>query len=235
MKKNTIFIFTIILYVGTLTFTSCVSNKICHDFSNEKICCDLSKTSQVPIIHNQKQYEEHKSYAIINEQIGQIDFNLYDLIIVMPKNLPLTYKFTGTPTTMGVEWEIYNFFSINCFTDSLEIFLNCSPTIGSGTGFYWKKTPKLLIDNIECRCEKTTQQSISSNNEKQGFVGKAVNINNKPAFIYDYADSEIFYLDSLENWDEKYLNHKIILEGNLIQDEGKSVIKNWKILGIQNN
>ncbi len=95
---------------------------------------------------------------------------------------------------------------------------------------------KVLYDTKNNRKEINTAINKLSYLKKQGFVGTAVNINGKPAFIYDYADSEIFYLDNLESWDDKYLNNKIILEGNLIQDtDGRSVIKNWIILRIKND
>ncbi len=65
----------------------------------------------------------------------------------------------------------------------------------------------------------------------QTFKGSTVNIDNQAVFIYDFADSEVFYLDGLEKWEDKYLNKKITIEGTLVQFiDGKSVIKNWKIL-----
>ena len=66
--------------------------------------------------------------------------------------------------------------------------------------------------------------------ETEIYIGRAVMNNGKAMFIWDFADSEIYYLDGLAKWDEIYLNKKITIEGDLIQDNGKSIIKNWKII-----
>ena len=94
---------------------------------------------------------------------------------------------------------------------------------------------KALYDTETNRKEINTAINKLSYLKKLGFVGTAVNINGKPAFIYDYAKSEAYYLDGLENWDAQYLNNKITIEGILIQFiDGKSVIKDWKILEVKN-
>lgn len=67
--------------------------------------------------------------------------------------------------------------------------------------------------------------------KRSTFVGTAILSDGKAMFIWDFADSEAFYFDGLNTWDEKYLNKKITVEGVLIQViEGKSIIKDWKII-----
>jgi hypothetical protein len=68
-------------------------------------------------------------------------------------------------------------------------------------------------------------------NKKSTFVGTAVMSEGKAMFIWDFADSEAYYLDGLQAWDSRYLNKKIRVEGVLVQFiDGKSVIKDWKII-----
>jgi hypothetical protein len=70
-------------------------------------------------------------------------------------------------------------------------------------------------------------------NQKRTFVGTAVMSEGKAMFIWDFADSQAFYLDGLQSWDEKYLNRKITVEGVLKEyiDGVYSgpVLTNWKI------
>jgi hypothetical protein len=67
--------------------------------------------------------------------------------------------------------------------------------------------------------------------KRRTFVGTSIMSNDKAMFIWDFADSEAFYLDGLNTWDEKHLNKQITVEGVLIQFiDGKSLIKDWKII-----
>ncbi|MFH2096805.1 MAG: hypothetical protein ABIJ16_13940 [Bacteroidota bacterium] len=76
---------------------------------------------------------------------------------------------------------------------------------------------------------KIDTEALAGN--RRTFTGTALVSDGNPLFIWDFADSEAFYLEGLESWDEKYLDKKITLEGVLIQHiEGKSVIQDWKIL-----
>ncbi len=66
------------------------------------------------------------------------------------------------------------------------------------------------------------------------FEGTAIMSDGRALFVWDFADSEAFYLDGVSTWDPKYLNKKICVEGELIQFiDGKSVIKNWKIVACE--
>ena len=77
----------------------------------------------------------------------------------------------------------------------------------------------------------TEINSASDVGKRSTFVGTAILSDGKAMFIWDFAFSEAFYLDGLNTWDEKYLNKKITVEGVLVQFiDGKSVIKDWKIL-----
>jgi hypothetical protein len=63
------------------------------------------------------------------------------------------------------------------------------------------------------------------------FRGKTMNIGGRAAFIYEFADSEAFFLDGKEDeWKMSELNKEIKIEAVLVQDRtGCSVLKNWKI------
>lgn len=65
------------------------------------------------------------------------------------------------------------------------------------------------------------------------MTGSTMMSDGKALFIYDFADSEAYYLDGVSFWLPEHLNKKITLEGRLIQFiDGKSVIKDWKILEV---
>lgn len=67
--------------------------------------------------------------------------------------------------------------------------------------------------------------------KKESMTGTTMNINEQAAFIWDYADSEAYYLDGHDAWTEKELHKKITIEGVLVQFiDGKSVIKAWRII-----
>jgi hypothetical protein len=66
---------------------------------------------------------------------------------------------------------------------------------------------------------------------RQILTGRTMNINGSAAFIWDFADSEAYYLDGHQPWNEKELDKKITIEGVLVQfEDGKSVLKNWQIV-----
>jgi len=90
------------------------------------------------------------------------------------------------------------------------------------TGTVSKLNEIWLITNIN---------SVSEVYKRDTFVGTAILRDGKAIFIWDLADSEVFILDGLNTWDEKYLNKKITVEGKLFQlIGGKSLIKDWKII-----
>jgi len=66
----------------------------------------------------------------------------------------------------------------------------------------------------------TKINSVYEVNKRDTFVGIAILRDDKAIFIWDLADSEVFYLDGLNIWDEKYLNKKITVEGKLFQFMG---------------
>ncbi len=66
---------------------------------------------------------------------------------------------------------------------------------------------------------------------KQTFKGTTINIDNQAAFIYEFANSEAFYLDKKEPWTTEELNKKVEIKAVLVQFiEGKSVLKNWILI-----
>ncbi len=103
--------------------------------------------------------------------------------------------------------------------------INNKPYLPSITGTISKLNEVWLIKKIE---------NITSINERRIFMGSAIISNGKSVFIWDFSDSQAFYLDGLESWDLKYLNKKITIEGILIKYiDGVytvPVIKDWKIL-----
>ncbi|MBI3133691.1 MAG: hypothetical protein HYZ14_03355 [Bacteroidetes bacterium] len=67
--------------------------------------------------------------------------------------------------------------------------------------------------------------------KKQVYEGRTMNINGQAAFIWDFADSEAYYLDNHAPWTEEDLDKKITIEAVLVQFiDGKSVLKSWKII-----
>lgn len=67
--------------------------------------------------------------------------------------------------------------------------------------------------------------------EKQTYTGRTKNIDGQAAFIWDYADSEAYYLDNHAPWTQDELDKKITLEAVLVQFiNGKSVLKSWEII-----
>ncbi len=77
----------------------------------------------------------------------------------------------------------------------------------------------------------TKIDKLNSKNNRFTYVGTAAMNDGKAMFIWDFANSEAYYLDGVESWDSKYLDKKITVEGVLVQFiDGKSVIKDWKII-----
>lgn len=63
------------------------------------------------------------------------------------------------------------------------------------------------------------------------YKGTTFNQDNQAAFIYEFADSELFFLDNKEPWPENELNKEIVIDAVLVQFiNGKSVLKNWEII-----
>lgn len=92
----------------------------------------------------------------------------------------------------------------------------------------------ILLSLTLTSCETSADKKDLLDN-KWIFSGSATMENGEAQFIWDNADSEVFYLDGVSSWDTIYLNKKITVEGILIQFvDGKSVIKDWKIIGVKN-
>lgn len=66
---------------------------------------------------------------------------------------------------------------------------------------------------------------------RQRLTGRTMNIDGRAAFIWDFADSEAYYLDQHQPWSENELDKKITIDAVLVQfEDGKSVLKNWQII-----
>jgi hypothetical protein len=64
---------------------------------------------------------------------------------------------------------------------------------------------------------------------RQRMTGRTMNINGHAAFIWDFADSEAYYLENQQPWNEKELDKQITIEGVLVQfEDGRSILKNWQ-------
>lgn len=67
--------------------------------------------------------------------------------------------------------------------------------------------------------------------EKYVYTGTTMNIDGRAAFIWDFADSEAYYLDNHAPWTKEELNKSIKIEGVLVQYiDQKSMLKCWKII-----
>lgn len=67
--------------------------------------------------------------------------------------------------------------------------------------------------------------------KKYNYTGATININGQAAFIWEFADSEAYYLDNHQPWSDEELDKTITIEAFLVQFvNGKSVLKNWIIL-----
>ncbi len=63
------------------------------------------------------------------------------------------------------------------------------------------------------------------------FTGVTMVSDGRALFVSDFSDDIAFQLDGIDTWDKKYLDKRITVEGILVQFvEGKSVIKDWKII-----
>ncbi len=64
---------------------------------------------------------------------------------------------------------------------------------------------------------------------KQTYKGTTINNNYEAAFIWEFADSEIYFFDKKEPWSKRELNKEIKIKAILVQDNvGKSILKNWE-------
>jgi hypothetical protein len=70
--------------------------------------------------------------------------------------------------------------------------------------------------------------------QKQVFTGTTMQSGENAYFSWDYAFSTSYHLDGISKWEPKYLNKHLTVEGVLVQYiDGKSVIKNWKIISVK--
>ena len=124
--------------------------------------------------------------------------------------------------------ENYRFWS-PYYTGSVALFCFKSPAtkLPDKTG---------LIENLRgCEtcwdgCILRCDQLKTYKKELEIYTGRTAMERGKAIFIWDFADSEIYDIDGLIKWDKKYLNKKITIEGSLEQENGKSIIKYWKII-----
>lgn len=103
--------------------------------------------------------------------------------------------------------------------------INSLPYLPPINGTVSKRNEIWLISKME----KVTQR-----NERRTFVGRAIISNDIPMFVWEFSDSEAFYIEGLENWDDKYLNKTITIEGILTYYidglYSGQVIKDWEII-----
>lgn len=106
--------------------------------------------------------------------------------------------------------------------------INKLPYLPSINGMVSKQNEIWLIARIH---------KINPENKRSVYSGTAVMCNGKPGFIWDMADSQVFYPEGLTSWDSKYLNRRICIEGVLAEgNEGGyayPLIKEWKITGCE--
>jgi hypothetical protein len=82
-----------------------------------------------------------------------------------------------------------------------------------------------------CLLSSNELLSYGYKNEIKTFKGTAQMNGGRALFICEFAYSEPYFLNGIENWEEKYLDKTITVKGILVQFvEGKSMILNWEIL-----
>lgn len=63
------------------------------------------------------------------------------------------------------------------------------------------------------------------------YEGSIRNIEGRAAFIWDFADSEAYYLDGHEPWKDEELDKRIKIRAVLFQFiDGRSVLRDWEII-----
>lgn len=78
---------------------------------------------------------------------------------------------------------------------------------------------RMVIKPVETEIKKTT-----------AYSGYPVNTEMGAGIAWEFADSELYYLFGKTAWSDKELDKKITVEGVLARDDdGRSVIYNWKI------
>jgi len=66
---------------------------------------------------------------------------------------------------------------------------------------------------------------------KERYKGKLINNFGKAAFIWEHADSEIYYFENKKVWKGDEVGKEVIIEGVLIQYREKaSIFKGWEII-----
>ena len=129
----------------------------------------------------------------------------------------------GIPATKEYDYLNIGDTSLITFYNTKKI--NSLPYLPPINGTVSKLNEIWLISKME----KVTQR-----NERRTFVGRAIISNDIPMFVWEFSDSEAFYIEGLENWDDKYLNKTITIEGILTYYidglYSGQVIKDWKII-----
>jgi hypothetical protein len=79
-------------------------------------------------------------------------------------------------------------------------------------------------------CLLPVNQLFLASGKTFSHTGTAMMVNGKAAFASDFADSALYYLEGLDKWDEKYLNKRITILGQLVREGNRTFFMNWKIL-----
>jgi|GEM_PF-5078872 len=124
----------------------------CASLLNDQLCCEAGKTVKLKLIRSRAELEAVPGYESVKAVIGTVDFRGHDLILLFPSALPLSHKLSGPPTSTGLEWQIYCKLPAWCLNDSAALLLDCAPTEGSASGFYWRKIPKSRAETLSCGC-----------------------------------------------------------------------------------
>ena len=134
----------------------------------------------------------------------------------------------GTPTINGIYLKKYtkkldNYFAIEGVIKKEKYPIEYYSTEESPQGMFSDTSIthyRLIMENYEV---KELPQQI--------YKGTTINVSGKAAFVWEFADSEIYFFDNKEPWSKKELDKKIEIKAVLIQDiTEKSVLKNWKII-----
>jgi hypothetical protein len=85
-----------------------------------------------------------------------------------------------------------------------------------------------------CLLSKKDLLTYAHQNQIRTLTGRTQMNNGNALFVWELGDSEAFYFEGIDQWEEKYLNKKINVKGILVQFiEGKSMLLDWEIIKVE--
>ncbi|NJO88875.1 MAG: hypothetical protein HC831_07895 [Chloroflexia bacterium] len=76
---------------------------------------------------------------------------------------------------------------------------------------------------------------VVSKPERQRFKGRLTNNFGKAAFVWEFADSEVYYLEGKDIWSEEMVGKEVVIEAVLVQTrKSAGILKKWRIIESEN-